>query len=137
MLFKPTHHDTQSPMVSISSVDDVMPQLGSSSPLPISIQHQNSIPVTIGDVGEIMTCMFGATTSRFTFRLPSLGRPKNPLKQAVTVIQTGDIQNSAPVGPVTGDSTTHMSVVTTEGVQRPSVSAVPSNASTMKTDLLS
>ena len=137
VLSKHTHLDVQSPTISISSVDDVVPQPKSSSPLPISVRSQSSIPVTIGGVGDITTGMAGSTTSRFTLRLPLLGRPKIPLNQAVAVAQTEDIRNSTPVTPVASDTTTHLTVDTTEGVQRPDVSTVSSNTSALKAGLLS
>lgn len=129
VLFKPTHLGVLSPTISITSVDDVVPQPKSSSSVTIPVPPQNPIPTTVGGVGDIMTGMTGTTTSRLTLRIPLLGRPKIPLNQAVAVAQIEDIRNLALNIPVDCDSTTRPSVNTSEEVQRPGVAAIPSNTS--------
>lgn len=129
VLSKPAYLDVLSPTISISSVDDVVPQLKSSSAALTPVPSQNPMPTTVGGVGDITTGMAGTTTSRFTLRIPLLGRPKIPLNQAVSVTQNEDIRNLAPVSPISNGSTAHLSVSVAEEVQRPSVTAVPSNTS--------
>ena len=137
VLSKPTHLDLLSPAISISSVDDFVPQLKSSSSLLIPAPPQNLVPIGVGGVGDVTTAaMTGTATSRFTLRIPLLGRPKIPLNQAVAVAQAEDIRNSTPTTPVNGDSTTPLSTPTTEEAQTSGVLAVPPNTSAWQVDLL-
>jgi len=130
VLSKPTHLDVQSPTISISSVDDVVPQPKSSA-VSIPIPPQNSVPINIGK--DVTTAGMTGATSRFTLRLPLLGRPKIPLNQAVAVAQAEDIRNLDPATPVNIDPTTPSST-TTEEMQRPVIPAVPSNTSACQSE---
>lgn len=127
---KPSNLDLLSPTISISSVDDLVPQLKSSPALSIPVPPQNPVPIGVGGVGHVTTTgVTGATTSRFTLRIPLLGRPKIPLNQAVAVAQAEDIRYLSPTTPVSEDSSTPLSTATTEEAQRPGIPAVPSNTS--------
>ena len=126
---KPTYLDLLSPTISISSIDDAVPQPKTSSSVSIPVPPQNPTPTIAGGIGDITTGVTGAATSRFTLRLPLLGRSKIPLNEAVAVAQTEDIRNLAPPLPHNSDSTTPLSVTTTEEVQRPGIPTVPSNTS--------
>ena len=127
---KSSHLDLLSPTISISSVDDLVPQPKSSPGLSMPVPPQNPVPIGVGGVGDVTaTGMSGITTSRFTLRIPLLGRPKIPLNQAVAVAQAEDIRNLTPTTPVSGDSITPPSTITTEEAQRPGIPAVPSNTS--------
>jgi hypothetical protein len=137
LLSKPTHLDLLSPTISISSVDDFVPQPKFSPALSIPVPPQNPVSVGVGGVGDVTTtAITGATPSRFTLRIPLLGRPKIPLDQAVAVAQAEDVRKSAPAVPTNGDSTTPSSTPITEESQRPGISAVPSNTSAWQTDPL-
>ena len=130
VLSKPAHLGVLSPTISISSIDDFVPQPKSLPVLSIPTPPQNPIPISVGGVGDVTTtALAGPTTSRFTLRLPLLGRPKIPLDQAVAVAQAEDIRNTALAIPVDVDSTTPSSTSVTEEAQRPGVAAVPSNTS--------
>ena len=130
VLPKPTHLDVLSSTTSISSVDDVVPQLKTLPDISIPVLPQNPIPSTVGGVGDVATTnVTAATTSRFTLRIPLLGRPKMPLNQAMAVAQAEDIRNSASPTPVNEDSTPRLNTPTTEEAQRPDLLAVPSNTS--------
>jgi len=130
---KPSHLDLLSPTISISSVDDLVPQPKSSPGLSMPVPPQNPVPIGVGGVGDVTaTGMTGITTSRFTLRIPLLGRPKIPLNQAVAVAQAEDIRTSTPTTPVSGGSSTLLSTTTTEEAQRPGIPAVPSNTSACK-----
>ena len=129
VLSKPTHLDVLSPTISISSVDDVVPQLKTSPIVPIFVPSQNPVPITAGGVGDVATTGVTATTSRFTLRLPLLGRPKVPLNQAMAVAQAEDVRDPAPAEPANSDHTTSPSTSTTEEAPRPDILAVPSNTS--------
>lgn len=136
VLSKPTHLDLLSPTISISSVDDVVPQPKSSPALSFPVPPQNSVPVGVGGVGDVTTTgMTGITASRFTLRIPLLGRPKIPLNQAVAVAQAEDVRNSPSTTPVHSDSTIPSSTAETEEAQRPGIPAVPSNISVWRTGL--
>lgn len=128
VLSKPTHLDVLSPTVSIASVDDFVPQpkIPPDVSIPAPPQNPVPIPVGVGDVG--MTGVTPATTSRFTLRLPLLGRPKIPLNQAMAVAQAEDIRNLVPAEPVNDDSVSS-STATTEDVRRPGIPAIPSDIS--------
>ena len=138
VLSKPTHLDVSSPTISISSVDDIVPQPKSFSALSIPTPPQNPIPIGVGGVGDVTTTgMTGGTTSRFTLRIPLLGRPKIPLDHAVAVAQVEDIRNLTPIAPISGDSSTPLSTATAEETERPSIPAVPSNTSASQANLSS
>ena len=125
-----THLDILSPTISISSIDDFVPQPKHLPALSIPFPPQNPIPVGVGGVGDVTTAATtSTTTSRFTLRIPLLGRPKMPLDQAVAVAQAEDVRNIAPATPIDGDSPTRSSTPTTEEVQRPVILAIPSNTS--------
>lgn len=133
-----SHLDLLSPAISISSVDDLVPQPKSSPGLSIPVPPQNPVPIGVGGVGDVTTTgMAGITTPRFTLRIPLLGRPKIPLNQAVAVAQAEDIRNFAPTTPASGESSTPLSIATTEEAQRPGIPAIPSNISAWQTDLSS
>lgn len=132
VLPKPTHLDLLSPAVSISSVDDFVPQPKHSPALSIPVPPQNPVPIGVGGVGDVTTAgMAGTATSRFTLRIPLLGRPKIPLNQAVAIAQVEDIRNRTPATPVSGNGSTPSSIATTEEDQRPGILAVPSNTSAL------
>jgi len=131
VLSKPTHLDILSPTISISSIDDIVPQPKPLPTLSIPVPPQNPIPVGVGGVGDVTTAaVTGTTTSRFTLRIPLLGRPKMPLDQAVAVAQAEDVRNPVPATPINGGPPTPLDTPTTEEVQRPSILAIPSNTST-------
>jgi hypothetical protein len=126
VLSKPAHLEVQSPTISISSVDDFVPQPKTSPVVSIPVPPQNPVPITVGGVGDVTaTGMTTTTTSRFTLRIPLLGRPKVPLNQAMAVAQAEDIRG---LSPTNNDSTTP-----TEDLQRPGILAVPSNISAWHT----
>ncbi|KAH9852870.1 hypothetical protein C2E23DRAFT_729846 [Lenzites betulinus] len=67
------------------------------------------------------------STSRFTLKLPLLGRPKIPLEQAVAVAQAEDIReppsstkNTAPNEEANANSGTHSETISQEAASRPS-----------------
>ena len=127
VLSKPTHLDLLSPTISISSVDDFVPQPKSSPALLVPVPPQNPVPVGVGGVGvgDVTTAaVIGTSTSRFTLRIPLLGRPKIPLDQAVAVARAEDIRNLTPATPVNEDSTTLSSTLTTGESQTSDVLAV-------------
>jgi len=131
VLPKPTHPDLLSPAISISSVDDFVPQPKHSPALSIPVPQQNPVPINVGSVGDVATTnMIGSTTSRFTLRIPLLGRPKIPLNQAVAVAQAEDVRDSTKSLPTNGDSTMPSSTATAEETQRPGIPAIQSNTST-------
>jgi len=135
---KPSHLDLLSPTISISSIDDLVPQPKGSPALSIPVPPQNPVPISVGGVGHVTTTgMTSATASRFTLRIPLLGRPKIPLNQAVAVAQAEDIRDFSPTTPVSGDSSTPLSTATTEEAQRPGIPAVSSNTSAWSADLFS
>lgn len=134
VLSKPTHLDVLSPTVSIASVDDFVPRPKISPDVSISAPPQNPVPITIGDVTTMGVTP--ATASRFTLRLPLLGRPKIPLNQAMAVAQAEDIRNSVPTKPVNDDSATS-GAATTEDARRPIITAIPSDTSAWRTIPLS
>ena len=131
VLPKPAHPVVHSPTISITSVDDLVPQPKSLPALSIPVPPQNPVPMSIGGIGDVTTT--GATRptpSRFTLRMPLLGRPKIPLDQAVAIAQVEDIRSPTIITPVSGDPDTPLSTTTSEEVQRPDIPAVPSNTST-------
>jgi len=128
--FKLPHPDLLSPAISISSVDDFVPQPKHTPALSIPVPQQNPVPINVGGVGDVATTnMTGPTTSRFTLRIPLLGRPKIPLNQAVAVAQAEDVRDPVQAVPINSDSTTPSSTPITEEAQRPGIPAVPSNTS--------
>ena len=137
VLSKPTHLDILSPTISITSIDDFVPQPKPLSTLSIPVPPQNPVPVGVGGVGDVTTtAVTGPTTSRFTLRIPLLGRPKMPLDQAVAVAQAEDVRNPIPASSVNGDSLAPSNTPTTEEVQTPAIPTIPSNTSTWQINAL-
>lgn len=137
VLLKPTHPDVQSPTISITSVDDLVPQPKPLPALSIPVPPQNPVPITVGGIGDVTsTGATRPTTSRFMLRMPLLGRPKIPLDQAVAIAQVEDIRSPTPITPVSGDPGAPLSAATSEEVQRPGIPAVPSDTSTWQANLL-
>ena len=137
VLLKPTHPDVHSPTISITSVDDLVPQPRSLPALSIPVPPQNPVPIGVGGIGDVTAT--GATrpaTSRFMLRMPLLGKPKIPLDQAVAIAQVEDIRNPTTITPISGDPGAPLSTASSEEVQSPGILAVPSNTSTWQANLL-
>ena len=97
----------RSATTSISSVDEEVPRLAStglgleSSALTITPQHavvepQDANLKAAGRKPSVSS--LNPSTSRFTLRLPLLGRPKIPLEQAVASAQAEDVRGSSGSG---------------------------------------